>query len=132
MSVQATHEEASSPHEQGESLQCFLVASIHGLAGPVPLSGNVKSALVPTFGWQKGGVGVKSDQAGTISVQRYLDQAGEVPVGAAITANLTANEAAAVTWSDGLPFGSFQATVTNGSASAAANLSEITVLLQSQ
>lgn len=132
MSVQASHEEASSPHEQGESLQCFVAAAIHGLAAPVPISGNIKSAIVPTYGWQKGGVGLKSTQAGEISVQRYLDQAGNVPVGAAVTAALTANQAAAATWSDGLPFGSLQVTVTNTSASAAADLSDVTVLLQSQ
>lgn len=131
MSVIPAHEAVSSPHEQGESLQCFVLASVHALAGPIAASGNVKSAVIPTYGWQKGGIGVTSSQAGQLSVQRYLDAAGTIPVGAPITASLTAGMAAAVTWSDGLPFGSIQAEVTNTGGSPA-NLTNVTVLLQSQ
>ena len=131
MSVVDNHEQTSAPYDVGAAEQCFVAAGVHGIAGPIAASGNVKSNVIRTLGWQKGGIGLVSTQAGQISIQRYLDQAGTILVGAAITQALTANTAASATWSDGLPCGSVQITVTNSSGSTAATLSSITVLLQS-
>lgn len=132
MSLIASNEETSAPVEQAGSVQAVIAAAVHGLASAIAAAGNIKSNVIKTLGWQKGGVGLTSSQAGVLSVQRYLDQAGTIPVGAAITANLTAATAAAVTWSDGLPCQSIQIEVTNSSGSTAAVLTGTTVLLQAQ
>ncbi len=111
--------------ESGAAQQCFLAP----LSGQVPAGGNLQ-ASVKTLGWQKGALGITSSQAGSISVQRYVDQAGTMPIGAAITVALTANTPAAVYWADAIPFGSLQITVANTGGSPA-NLTAQTLLLQS-
>ena len=67
---------------------------------------------------------VMSSQAGSITLQRYLDRAGAVPVGEPITAS----EPQTVIASDGVPFQSFTIRITNTSGSVA-NLSDFTCLL---
>lgn len=131
MSVVADNTQVTPILEQGASAQAFLPASLHGLTGPIAASGNVKSNIIPSYGWQKGAVGLQSNEPGALSVQRYLDKVGTIPVGAVITGTIVASTPVAVTWSDGLPYGSFQVTVTN-TGGTQANLTDITVLLQGQ
>jgi hypothetical protein len=99
-----------------------------GLATPVGngLTGN--SAVINTAGLFKGVAGLKSDHAGTLSVQRYADAAGVVPVGAPLSVAVAANTPIAVGWSEGLPCGSIVMTFVN-SGGAAANLTNVTVNL---
>ncbi|WP_186033496.1 hypothetical protein [Burkholderia gladioli] len=116
--------------ELGPALQCLQSAAQLGLAGNVPANGNLAGPVLVSNGWKLFSVGLKSTQAGLISVQRFLDLAGTVPQGAAVTAALTANTAASATvGTDGLPFASVQVTVTNSSGSAA-TLSAVQGLFQ--
>jgi hypothetical protein len=120
--------EAYTPVSAAPGLQYRVPASVHNLGTSVPASGNVQSSLIETDGWPKVAIGVTSTQAGQVSVQRYLDDAGTVPQGAAVTASLTANTAAVVNVTDGNPFAAIQITITNTSGSTA-TLSNLAVLL---
>lgn len=116
--------------ELGPALQCLQSAAQLGFTGNVPANGNLAGLVLVSNGWKLFSVGLKSTQAGQISVQRFLDLAGTVPQGAAVTAALTANTAASATvGTDGLPFASVQVTVTNSSGSAA-TLSAVQGLFQ--
>ncbi|MCM2547638.1 hypothetical protein [Burkholderia glumae] len=116
--------------ELGPALQCLQSAAQLGLTGTVPANGSLAGPALVSNGWKLFSVGLKSSQAGQISVQRFLDLAGTVPQGAAVTASLTANTAASATvGTDGLPFASVQVTVTNSSGSAA-TLSAVQGLFQ--
>jgi hypothetical protein len=57
-----------------------------------------------------------SGAVGTLTLQRYLDNAATVPIGAAVTAAMTGGIAATVEVNDGTPFGSAILTVLNSSA----------------
>jgi hypothetical protein len=117
--------------EPGPSLQWLMSATQLGLAAPVPATGQLQSAVLIANGWKLFSLGLKSSQAGQISIQRFLDLAGTVPQGAAVTATLTAATAAfATVGTDGLPFASFQVSVTNTSGTPA-TLSNLQGLLQS-
>ena len=61
-----------------------------GAAGTIAASGTLTSAVIPTAGLMHFALGATLSNAGTISVQRYLDGGGVVPTGAAITQALTA------------------------------------------
>lgn len=113
----------------GPKLQAFLTPADLGLTTTVAASGNTQSSVMPSNGYAAFAFGVTSTQAGTVSIQRYLDAEGTVKQGAALTASLTANTAAVVNADDGVPFGSFQVTVSNSGASAA-TLSNAGLLLQ--
>lgn len=106
----------------------FVPAATIGLATPVGISATGNSLLVNTQGQFKGSAGLVSDHAGTLSVQRYADAAGLVPLGAALTQALVATVGNSVAWSDGLPCGSIIVSFING-AGAVANLTSITVNL---
>jgi hypothetical protein len=99
-----------------------------GLATPVADGATGVSNVINTQGLNKGSAGLISSHAGTLSVQRYSDAQGLIPVGAALTVALVATVGNAVGWSDGLPIGSIQMSLING-AGAAANLTSITVNL---
>lgn len=64
-------------------------------------------------GFRQVAVGVKMDQAGSLSMQRYLDEAGLLPVGAAITGALTANQPTVLSISDNYPFNWVRITIAN-------------------
>ncbi|WP_234775181.1 hypothetical protein [Paraburkholderia tropica] len=116
--------------ELGPALQCLQAAAQLGLNASVPASGSLAGTVLVSNGWKLFSVGLKSTQAGQISIQRFLDLAGTVPQGAAVTAALTANTAGSATvGTDGLPFASVQATVTN-SGTSAATLSGVQGLFQ--
>ncbi len=129
MSVVSDNAQVNPAHELGPTLQAFLPAAVHGIAASIPANGNIKSNVIPSNGWQKGAIGISSTEAGNLSAQRYVDQAGTIPIGAVITAAITANTPLAISWSDGLPYGSFQVTVTN-TTGVVANLSDVVVLMQ--
>ena len=59
------------------------------------------------------------DQAGTLSVSRFLDLAGSVPQGGPVLINLSAGSPGVANVTDGLPFQSFTVTLTNTSGTAA-------------
>lgn len=70
-------------------------------------------------------VGVLSDKALTLTVQRYADLAGLLPIGDAITQAVTANVAAWAGANDGLPYLSFNFTLANASGSLATFVSVV-------
>lgn len=119
-------------YERGATQQVLLTAAQMVLALSVPASGGtVQSALLQMNGWQRFSIGLTSSQAGTLSVQRYLDVAGTIPQGAAVTAALTAATAAVVNaGSDLAPCASVQVTVSNSGGSPA-TLSNVGAILQS-
>lgn len=73
-------------------------------------------------------VGVVSSQGGTLTVQRYLDLAKALPVGAAATATITANVAAVVSVNDGVPYQCVDVTVSNSSGTTAATISAFAII----
>lgn len=116
--------------ELGPALQVLLSAAALGLTGTVGASGEIQSGIIEVNGWQKFAVGLKSTQGGVLSVQRFLDLAGTVPQGAAVTATLVGGTANVVNiGSDGAIFTALQVTVTNTGASVA-TLSNVQGVLQ--
>jgi hypothetical protein len=97
-------------------------------AATIAASSSYQSGVIPSNGFKAIGIGVTSSQAGTITIQRYLDAAGLVPVGAAITASITATTAQWATVNDGTPFRSFKFSVSN-SGTSAANITNFGCLL---
>jgi hypothetical protein len=100
---------------------------------PVPpatiaAAGNWTSAVIVADGFKAIGIGVLSTQAGAITIQRYLDRAGLVPVGSLLSAAITGGTAQSLTVNDGVPFQSFKASITNTGASPA-NISNFCCLL---
>lgn len=123
---------AMAGSELGGPFQWVLPPTVHGIlvANTVAASGQVQSNIIAHGGYQKGAVGVTSTQAGAINVQRYLDTAGLIPVGAVLTAALTASTPQWLTWVDGLPSLSFRVTITNTGGSVA-TLSNLAIVSQS-
>lgn len=113
----------------GSAAQYLYKASEHQLTSPVPNGGQVASPVLVCPGMKNIAVGAKSTQAGAINVQRWLDEAGTIPQGAALTASLVANTQQTLNINDGAPFASFTVTITNTGGSPA-TLSLVGVLVQ--
>ena len=79
--------------------------------------GSYQSGIIVSNGFRGIAAAATLTQAGTISIQRYIDVAGTILIGAASTQALSANTAGWVAVNDGLPCASFQVTVTNSSGS---------------
>ena len=113
----------------GGAMQALVPASVHGLLASVPASGSVTSNLIFSDGMQIGAVAVTSTQAGNITVQRYLDDAGTIKQGATLTQAITANTAGVLNITDGNPFASLTVNISNSGGSPA-TLSNLGILLQ--
>ena len=88
-------------------------------AGTIAASGNWLSSPIYADGFKSISVGVKSTQAGAINIQRYVDRAGTIPVGAVATAALVANTAGYLSVVDDVAYQSFTVQITNTGGSAA-------------
>lgn len=77
------------------------------------------SGVVVNYGFPNLLATILSTQAGTITIQRYADLVGNIPVGGAVSATITANTQAYTAATDGLPYLAFQVTITNSSGSTA-------------
>jgi hypothetical protein len=95
-------------------------------------SGTFTSYLLPSLYLPHIVVGLTSSQGGLLNVQRYIDKAGTVAQGAALTQTLTAAAAAVIDSADGKGFGSYTIQVTNSSGTTPANISGLAVLLLSR
>lgn len=126
-----TQADVHTPVDAGPLLQVLLSAAQMGLNTSVAAAGTNSTPAIPSGGYRSAAVAITSSQAGTLSVQRYLDQAGTIPQGAALTASLTAATPAVVNITDGAPFGSFVVSVSN-TGTAAATLTNVGALLQSR
>lgn len=96
------------------------------IAGP----GSYVSGVIAANGFKTIAVGATLSQTGTITIQRYLDAAGLIPVGAAITAALVAATPNWAVSTDSTPFLSFQVTIANTSGSLG-NLTNTAIVLGS-
>lgn len=103
-------------------------------AGPpgatIGAGGNYTSGVIVCPGFKSLAVGVTLSQAGTITIQRYIDKAGLVPIGALVSTTLVAATANWATVNDGLPFQSFKFVISNTSGSVG-NVTNFGALAQS-
>ena len=129
MTTDTSYNPNFAPYVKWASPQAPVPASVHNLPGTIPASSNVQSSLILTEGFSLISVGITTSQAGTLSVQRYLDAGGTVVQGAASSVALSANVAANLDIMDGKPFASFMITIAN-SAGSAATIGNLAVLAQ--
>lgn len=94
-----------TPVDSGPLVQAFLSGTQLGLTAPGT------TALIPAGGYPKIAIGATNSVAGSISVQRYIDAAGLIPQGVALTQSLTAGTAGVLNINDGAPFQSFTITI---------------------
>lgn len=85
------------------------------------------SGVITVGGYNNFAASAQLTQTGTLTLQRYIDAAGTVAIGDAVTQAMTANTLATVAVADGLPCASFNVTVQNTSGSLGA-LSKFNVL----
>ncbi|QEL14781.1 hypothetical protein [Limnoglobus roseus] len=109
--------------------QSIVPAVQHGIPATVPSSNSVTSNPIFTLGLQLVAIALTSSQAGNITVQRYLDDAGLIKQGPVLTQAITANTAAVLNITDNNPFATFTVNVSN-SGGVAANLTNLGILLQ--
>src|SRR5882762_9022304 len=119
-----------APYARAALPQAPVPAATHNLPASIAASSSVQSSLIVTEGFMVIAAGITTSQNGSMTVQRYLDAGGTVPQGSAISLTLTANTAANLNVLDGLPFASFQLTVSNSSGSNASTVSKFALLLQ--
>ncbi len=119
------------PVDIGATCQVQLNAVALGLAVSIAESSNVVSNIVLTGGYKNISFGITSSQAGSVSIQRYLDQGATIKQGAAITGSLSSATALTVNNNDGAAFQSLIITISNSSGSTTANLTNLLLLLQS-
>lgn len=119
MSLVSTNLNANTPVDMGAVLQCALAPSAIGLGLSILASGNVQSNVIINNGFKNFTFALTSSQNGSVSIQRYADQAGTIPVSTAITATLTANTANDAHSTDGIPYQSLIITVNNSGGSTA-------------
>jgi hypothetical protein len=100
-----------TPVDAGPLVQAFLTGAQLGLAAPGT------SPLILAGGYPKLAIGATSSTTGSITVQRYIDAAGLIPQGAALTQALTAATAGVLNVADGLAFQSFTVAIAGGTLS---------------
>src|SRR5260221_3563652 len=81
-----------APTAVGPALQYQLTPADHGLPASVVAGATANSLIVPSDGFALVAAGVTASQAGQLGLQLYLDAAGTLPQGAAVTAALTAGQ----------------------------------------
>lgn len=131
MSTQQAAEFVNTPFDVGSVLQVPMLPAnpLFNLSTTVGAGGSINSALVVTVGYKAFAFGVKSTQAGAVSIQRYIDILGTIPQGTPVTGTLLANTSLTVNCVDGLPFQSLIVSVSNSSGSSA-TLTKTMLLLQ--
>lgn len=114
----------------------YLTANPNAQVNPVPPTpvpttiaggGNWASGIIPGAGYNKLATTAQLSQAGTLTIQRYVNAAGTIPIGAAIVQALSANTLGYAAVNDGLPFASWQVTIANTSGSVG-NLTNVVLL----
>jgi hypothetical protein len=118
------------PVAQGPIAQADLsTAGELALPATIAASGNYTSPVLPADGFKMIAAAVTSTQNGQISIQRYIDAAGQVAQGAPLSTAITGGTPAVVNaGADNLPFQSFMLKITNTGASTA-TLSNFALLL---
>ncbi len=113
----------------GPAAQVVIPAVQLGLTSPIAASGSVTSDAIPANGFKVIAFGITSSQAGSVLIQAYLDEAGTIAAGVATAGTLVAGTPFVINIS-GITMSTFRITVTNGSGSSVATLTNVIVLLQ--
>jgi hypothetical protein len=133
-------EEAYAASQLGPASQHIVPATAtgeatqgHGLPGTVNATSTVTSNVIKAYGFTLIGAGCTLSQAGAIKIQLYLDDAGTIPMGAAVSQTLAAGVANAVQTTAGgpAPFRSFTVAIQNTSGSSA-TITNPVILCQSR
>jgi hypothetical protein len=95
----------------------------------IAASGNWTSTLITAMGLYDFVLGITLSQAGTLTLLRFIDDAGQVALDSGQSQTLTANAAAVLVVNDGKPCASYQVKISD-TASAAA-VSKFAALLAS-
>ena len=119
MTTETSYRNTYAPLVQWAVQQAPVPQTVHNLPGTVPANGLVSTSLIVTEGFSMISAGLTSTQAGTLSIQRYLDAGGTVAQGPALSTAITANTAVNLDILDGKPFASFVLKITNSSSSVA-------------
>ena len=98
----------------GPANQTQIPAAVHNLPSSIAPNASVTSNLIAVQGYTKVAAAATSSQNGVLSIQRFLDNKGAVPLGPPTTVVLAAGMPAALTVNDGQIFGSFVVIITNG------------------
>src|SRR5690606_5256644 len=102
-----------TPYDVGQVLQAEMSLSDMGLVDTVPANDGINSNLLFMNGYKFFAFALTSTQNGDISIQRYVDRAGLIAQGAALTGSLTAATPFVYTLTDTKPFQSMKITVNN-------------------
>lgn len=105
-----------------QALQNAVPANYLGTVLPktIAASGTATSSVIFAYGWTKIVALATLNQTGTLTITRYLDDAGtiQIPTGAVSTKAIVANTPAALEIADGHVFRTFTVAVTNTSVSS--------------
>lgn len=80
------------------------------------------SPVMQSAGYTKLAVAATSSTAGQITVQRFIDEFGQIPQGPALTQALTAGASGVLNITDGVPFLSFTVAISGGTLTGVAAL----------
>jgi hypothetical protein len=130
MSLATQNVDACTPVDIGSPLQFVVPSASLNLDTTVAASGSTVSDLILTNGYKNFAFGITSTQTGSVSIQRYIDAAGTIKQGSAVTGSLVANTALTVNSTDSNPYQSLIVTISNSGGSTA-TLSNQILLLQS-
>lgn len=117
------------PVSMGDVAQVELLPAMFGLAESIDASDTIVSNIVCSGGYKAFAFSAKGTETGTISIQRYLDQAGTIPQGAALTGSMTAATDTVVNCVDGKPFQSLKVSIENTGGDVS-TLTNMILLLQ--
>lgn len=106
-----------------------FIGSTVTVPGTIASLGTFTSPLLPSGGCGHLALGVNLSNAGTVLVHRYLDNAGSVEIGAALTLALTGGTLAVLDNNDGKAFASEKVVIINGVASVG-TLAAFAMLIQ--
>ncbi len=117
--------------QQGAALTRELIFSDLGLTTPLSVAagGTLATPVIETYDYKYFALGATASGALSVSVQEYLDVAGTVPQGAALTASVTAAGALNVNSAGDVVFRSIKITFSN-SGTAAVTLDLLRLVLR--
>ncbi|MFA4994205.1 MAG: hypothetical protein WC521_02750 [Bdellovibrionales bacterium] len=130
MTTETSRNADYAPFSATFRLQAPVPQTTHNLPASIPANNSVQTSLIRTGGYSLISAGITATQAGTLSIQRYLDDGGTQVQGAPISIPLAANTPSNLDVLDGLPFASFILTAANGTASVS-TITGFALLLQS-
>lgn len=96
--------------------------------GTIGNKGTYTSDVISTYGYPHIAVAAQINQAGTLSLQPYVDRLGTIAAGSAVTASLTANTMATIDNLGTVIAQSATVQIING-ATSAATVATLTVVL---